>query len=136
MRHHAKIYIFHYEYIDPGPEDPRRIYSIYKFLTENASINHTNFTGITNIGNIMTEIPIREVTTEEILEVYTNEHADFLEKVQFLNENKLLSDNEHGESVYINNNSYFSATFSCGGAIEPYKVVVEGKVKNHSKELS
>ena len=30
MRYHAKVFTSYSEYIDPHPEDPRRIYRIYK----------------------------------------------------------------------------------------------------------
>ena len=34
MRYHAKIFTSYFEYIDPHPEDPRRIYRISKKLAE------------------------------------------------------------------------------------------------------
>ncbi|EDO18283.1 hypothetical protein Kpol_1039p32 [Vanderwaltozyma polyspora DSM 70294] len=130
MRYHAKIYTSYYEYIDPHPEDPRRIYRIYKILAENGLIRDPALSGIDDIGDLMCKIPVREATSEEILEVHPKEQLEYLEKTQYLNRDELLSKTELGDSVYFNNDSYFSAKLSCGGAIEACKAIVDGKVKN------
>ncbi|CCF59742.1 hypothetical protein KAFR_0H03320 [Kazachstania africana CBS 2517] len=130
MRYHAKIFTSYFEYIDPHPEDPRRIYRIYKILAENGLINDTMLSGVDDIGDIMLKIPVREATADEILEVHSREHLEFLESTTTMNREVLLKETEKGDSVYFNNDSYMSAKLSCGGAIEACKAVVEGKVKN------
>lgn len=130
MRYHAKIYTSYFEYIDPHPEDPRRIYRIYKILAENGLIVDPTLCGSDQIGDYMLKIPIREATNEEILAVHSKEHLEFIESTQNMNKDELLKATEKGDSVYFNNDSLLSARLSCGGAIEACKAVVEGKVKN------
>lgn len=130
MRYHAKIFTSYFEYIDPHPEDPRRIYRIYKILAENGLIKDPMLSGVEDIGDLMLKIPVREATTEEILEVHSKEHLDFIEKTANMSREELLKETEKGDSVYFNNDSYASAKLPCGGAIEACRAVVEGKVKN------
>ncbi|CAB4252800.1 similar to Saccharomyces cerevisiae YNL021W HDA1 Putative catalytic subunit of a class II histone deacetylase complex that also contains Hda2p and Hda3p [Maudiozyma barnettii] len=130
MRYHAKIFTSYFEYIDPHPEDPRRIYRIYKILAENGLINDPMLSGVDEIGDLMLKIPVREATRSEILEVHSKEHLDFLEKTEQMSREELLKETEKGDSVYYNNDSLSSAKSSCGGAIEACKSVVEGRVKN------
>lgn len=130
MRYHAKIFTSYFEYIDPHPEDPRRIYRIYKILAENGLINDPKLSGVDDIGDLMLKIPVREATTEEILQVHSKEHLEFIEKTASMNREELLKETESGDSVYFNSDSYFSAKLPCGGVIEACKAVVEGRVKN------
>ncbi|ODV93557.1 hypothetical protein PACTADRAFT_46491 [Pachysolen tannophilus NRRL Y-2460] len=130
MRYHAKIYTSYYEYIDPHPEDPRRIYRIYKILAENGLINDPQLIGRNEIGDLMLKIPVREATEEEILLVHSEEHLKFIESTTLMNKQQLLEATEKGDSVYFNHDSFLGAKLSCGGAIEACKSVVEGKVKN------
>ncbi|CAI4050276.1 histone deacetylase HDA1 SKDI_14G3010 [Saccharomyces kudriavzevii IFO 1802] len=130
MRYHAKIFTSYFEYIDPHPEDPRRIYRIYKILAENGLINDPTLSGVDDIGDLMLKIPVRAATSEEILEVHTKEHLEFIESTEKMSREQLLKETEKGDSVYFNNDSYASARLPCGGAIEACKAVVEGRVKN------
>ncbi|VEU20445.1 DEKNAAC101306 [Brettanomyces naardenensis] len=130
MRYHAKIYQSYLEYIDPHPEDPRRIYRIYKILAENGLIDDPTLSGRDNIGNLMLKIPVRPASNAEILAVHSAEHLKFIESTQTMDKEQLLKETETGDSVYFNNDSYTSAKLAAGGAIEACKAVVEGKVKN------
>ncbi|KAH3684991.1 hypothetical protein WICPIJ_004023 [Wickerhamomyces pijperi] len=130
MRYHAKIFTSYHEYIDPHPEDPRRIYRIYKILAEAGLINDPTLSGIDDIGHLMLKIPVREASAEEILLVHTKEHLQFLESTTAMSKEDLMKSTEKGDSVYFNNDSLLGAKLSCGGAIEACKAVVEGKVKN------
>ncbi|SCU90881.1 LAMI_0E03950g1_1 [Lachancea mirantina] len=130
MRYHAKILTSYFEYIDPHPEDPRRIYRIYKILAENGLVSDPTLSGVDDIGDLMQKIPVREATKEEILKVHSQEHLEFIEKTGNMTREQLLKETERGDSVYFNNDSYLSAKLSCGGAIEACKAVVEGRVKN------
>ncbi|AET38814.1 histone deacetylase HDA1 Ecym_3324 [Eremothecium cymbalariae DBVPG len=130
MRYHAKIFTSYFEYIDPHPEDPRRIYRIYKILAENGLIEDPTLSGVDDIGNLMLKIPIREATEDEILLVHSKEHVEFLKTTNTMSREQLLKETEAGDSVYYNNDSLVSAKLSCGGAIEACKAVVEGRVKN------
>ncbi|CAL9729994.1 histone deacetylase Hda1p [Monosporozyma unispora] len=130
MRYHAKIFTSYFEYIDPHPEDPRRIYRLYKILAENGLINDPMLSGTDDLGDLMVKIPIREATNEEILEVHSQEHLDFIESTSRMSHDELLKATEQGDSVYFNNDSFASAKLPVGGAIEACKAVVEGRVKN------
>lgn len=130
MRYHAKIFTSYYEYIDPHPEDPRRIYRIYKILAESGLITDPTLSGIEDIGDLMQKIPVREASSEEILQVHTKEHLDLIESTVSLSKEQLMELTEKGDSVYFNHDSYLGAKLSCGGSIEACKAVVEGKVKN------
>ncbi|KAH3670322.1 hypothetical protein WICMUC_004891 [Wickerhamomyces mucosus] len=130
MRYHAKIFTSYFEYIDPHPEDPRRIYRIYKILAESGLINDPTLSGAEDIGELMLKIPVREALAEEILLVHSVEHLNFLESTTSMTKERLLEETEKGDSVYFNNDSFLGAKLSCGGSIEACKAVVEGKVKN------
>ncbi|EDO16732.1 hypothetical protein Kpol_1003p37, partial [Vanderwaltozyma polyspora DSM 70294] len=130
MRYHAKIFTSNFEYIDPHPEDPRRVYRIYKILAENGLIKDENLSGLDDIGDIMLKIPVRTATEEEILAVHTREHLDFIENIESQSREELIKLTEKADSVYYNNDSYYSAKLSCGGVIEACRAVVEGRVKN------
>lgn len=130
MRYHAKIFTSYFEYIDPHPEDPRRIYRIYKKLAEAGLIQDTSLSGSEELGPLMEKIPIREARTEEILEVHSPEHLKFISLTEEMTRDQLLEETEKGDSIYVNNDSYLLAKLSCGGSIEACKAVVEGKVKN------
>ncbi|KAH3662609.1 hypothetical protein OGAPHI_005861 [Ogataea philodendri] len=130
MRYHAKIFTSYFEYIDPHPEDPRRIYRIYKILAENGLIDDPTLSGRTQIGDLMVKIPVREATKEEILLVHTEEHLQFIESTRQMSKEQLMELTEKSDSVYFNNDSLLSAKLSCGGAIEACRAVVEGRVKN------
>lgn len=130
MRYHAKIFTSYYEYIDPHPEDPRRIYRIYKILAEEGLITDPTLSGSDDIGDLIVKIPVREASEEEILEVHTKEHLNFLKETTAMPKEQLLKITETGDSVYFNHDSFFCAKLSCGGVIEACKAVVEGRVKN------
>lgn len=130
MRYHAKIFTSYFEYIDPHPEDPRRIYRIYKKLAEAGLVLDKSLSGTDDIGPLMEKIPIREATAEEILEVHTEEHLRFVTSTEGMSRDQLLEETEKGDSIYVNNDSFLLAKLSCGGLIEACKAVVEGRVKN------
>lgn len=130
MRYHAKIFTSYFEYIDPHPEDPRRIYRIYKKLAEAGLIQDSSLAGSDEIGPLMLKVPTREASAEEILEVHSEEHLKFIQSTETMNRETLLEETEKGDSIYVNNDSYLSAKLSCGGTIEACKAVIEGRVKN------
>lgn len=130
MRYHAKIFTSYFEYTDPHPEDPRRIYRIYKKLVEAGLVQDYSLSGIDELGPYMEKIPIREASADEILEVHSEEHLKHIQSTETMTKDELLKETATGDSIYVNNDSFFSAKLSCGGAIEACKAVVEGKVKN------
>lgn len=130
MRYHAKIFTSYFEYIDPHPEDPRRIYRIYKKLAEAGLIQDKSLSGSEDIGPLMVKIPTREATSAEILEVHSEEHLRYIAMTEAMSRDQLLEETEKGDSIYVNNDSFLLAKLSCGGLIEACKAVLEGRVKN------
>ncbi|EDK41884.1 histone deacetylase HDA1 [Lodderomyces elongisporus NRRL YB-4239] len=130
MRYHAKIFTSYFEYTDPHPEDPRRIYRIYKRLAEAGLVQDPSLSGIDELGPFIEKIPIREATIEEILEVHSEKHLEHIQSTETMTKDELLRETATGDSIYVNNDSYFSAKLSCGGTIEACKAVIEGRVKN------
>lgn len=130
MRYHAKIVTSAFDYVDPHPEDPRRIYRVYKALAESGIIIDPKLEGLEKVGDLMLKIPIRFASDDEILLVHTKAHLDFIKSTTTMTRQQLIEETEKGDSVYFNNDSYTSALLSCGGAIEVCKAVVERKVKN------
>lgn len=130
MRYHAKIFTLYFEYIDPHPEDPRRIYRIYKRLAEAGLITDPKLAGIDDIGPLMVKIPVREALADEILQVHLEDHLKYIALTELMTRDQLLEETERGDSIYVNNDSYILAKLSCGGTIEACKAVIEGRVKN------
>lgn len=130
MRYHAKIFTSYFEYIDPHPEDPRRIYRIYKRLAEAGLIVDPSLLGSEDIGPLMVKIPAREASDDEILQVHTAEHLRHILLTEAMTREQLLDETERGDSIYVNNDSFLLAKLSCGGLIEACRAVVEGRVKN------
>lgn len=130
MRYHAKIVTSAFDYVDPHPEDPRRIYRVYKALVESGLIIDPKLEGLDQVGELMQKIPVRFASDEELLLVHTKSHVDFIKSTTVMNKEQLVDETEKGDSVYFNNDSYTSALLSCGGAIEVCRAVVERKVKN------
>jgi len=147
MRFHATV-----DEDDMHPEDPRRIYEIYKALCMAGLIDDPTFTGVVKRNDIMAGIRAREATMAEALLVHTQEHWDFLEGTKGRDHGgggdmtgtrvgadgicvglglKELQDlSRDGDSVYFNAESFFCSRLSCGGAIETCDAVMSGKVKN------
>ncbi|KAK9464085.1 uncharacterized protein V1516DRAFT_100484 [Lipomyces oligophaga] len=131
MRYHAKIINNAHDYLDPHPEDPRRVYRIYKALADAGLVGLAGATGAMHISSmVMQHIPAREAEKEEVTLVHDEKHWAFIERTTHMVEAELKSHTNEGDSVYFNNFSFFCARLSCGGVIDTCKAVVEGKVKN------
>uniref|UniRef100_A0A060T6R8 Histone deacetylase n=1 Tax=Blastobotrys adeninivorans TaxID=409370 RepID=A0A060T6R8_BLAAD len=130
MRYHSRIVTSPLDYVDPHPEDPRRIYRIYKAIAEAGLITDPLLQGVDDLGPLMQKIPIRKASMEEILEVHTKEHLDFVASTVTMSRDELIQVTETGDSIYVSNDSYDSALLSCGGTIEACRAVVEHRVKN------
>jgi histone deacetylase 6 len=130
MRYHSRIVTNSYDYVDPHPEDPRRIYRIYKAIAEAGLITDPDLKGATELGPLMDKVHTREATDQEILSVHTQEHLDFIESTTRMSREQLIEETDKGDSIYLSNDSHLSAKLSCGGAIEACRAVVERKVKN------
>ncbi|CAN6611217.1 histone deacetylase Hda1p [Trichomonascus vanleenenianus] len=130
MRYHCRIVTSPMDYVDPHPEDPRRIYRIYKAIAEAGLLRDPDLRGAEELGPLMLKIPVREAAEEEILMVHTRAHLEFIASSVAMTREQLLHETEKGDSIYLSNDSFLCAKLSCGGAIELCKAVVERRVKN------
>ncbi|KAF3923438.1 hypothetical protein ABW21_db0207220 [Orbilia brochopaga] len=128
MRFHATL-----DEEDLHPEDPRRIFYIYKALCDaGLTVPPARWMSGTNgyVEGLMRRIPVREAKKDEVLLVHTLDHWKYLEVLPDMDRDSLLAITMLGDSVFYNNESFFCAKLSCGGAIDTCKAVWEGYVKN------
>jgi histone deacetylase 6 len=125
MRFHATV-----DEEDLHPEDPRRIFEIYKAICAAKLIHDPKFLGVVKQNDLMAGILARPVTKEEALLVHEEQHWKFLESTQQLGVKDLQRLSKDGDSVYYNAESFFCARLSCGGVIETCFAVMDNRVKN------
>lgn len=132
--------------LEPHPEDPRRIYHIYRELCQAGLYKDPQF-NVPIIDRPLERIRAREATAPEICLVHTAAHYHFVESTAGKIE-PAMSYSKHShihlampdedlvrlerqcDSVYLNRLTFSSALLSAGGAIETCKAVVSGRVKN------
>ncbi|CCG80536.1 Histone deacetylase clr3 [Taphrina deformans PYCC 5710] len=114
--------------IDDHPEDPRRIYHIYRAIEQ---------AGLTSISALTVEgqrplrrIPAREILQEEVLLVHSVSHWESMLATANMTYDQLIKLGTISDSMYFNNESAYCARLACGGAVETCKAVVTGRVKN------
>lgn len=143
MRYHATV-----DEGDMHPEDPRRIYFIYRALVEDGLIDDEDDPMSSQLppAPILVKFRAREVTKVEACLVHTEAHWKFIESTSSKSDLEVLETLAYfpigmplrelqestrvGDSVYFNNESFFCGRLSCGGAIEACRHVVEGNLKN------
>lgn len=145
MRYHAEVAATSGENVHP--EDPRRIYYIYKELCEAGLVDDKKYPPMVKMP--LLRIDAREATRDECLLVHTRDHYEFVKStagkelppergmrtnsfVAEMSDEKLidLSDEANMDSIYFNALSYFSSKLSAGAAIETCRAVFSRKVKN------
>ena len=124
MRFHSVI-----NPMDDHPEDPRRIFRIYKKLEEAGLVSLPHVSDPVD-AKTLKRIPVREVEREEILLVHDLNHWESMLATAYMSYEQLETLGRISDSVYFNNESAYCARLACGGAIETCKAVVEGRVKN------
>lgn len=123
MRFHAVI-----NPIDDHPEDPRRIYRIYRAIEE---AGLTSIAALTAQGTrSLRRIPVREVLRDEVLLVHDLDHWESMLATANMSYDQLIKLGTISDSVYFNNDSAYCARLACGGAIETCRAVVQRRVKN------
>ncbi|KAL8868025.1 MAG: hypothetical protein Q9174_005266, partial [Haloplaca sp. 1 TL-2023] len=132
--------------LDFHPEDPRRIYHIYRELCQAGLYKDPQF-NVPLVDQPLQRILAREATPSEICLVHTVDHYNFVastagkvlqnrSKTTVTNistaqtEEDLIHLERTLDSVYVNKLTFASALLSTGGAIETCKAVMSGKVKN------
>ncbi|KAI7849184.1 hypothetical protein BDC45DRAFT_449100 [Circinella umbellata] len=103
---------------EPHPEDPRRIYSIYKCMLDNGLLNDC------------VRLPIRQATKNEILSIHDARYYNTLIKTKDMSREELEKEAERYNSIYLNAHSHESTLYSAGGVIEACSAVVTDKVRN------
>lgn len=136
---------------DYHPEDPRRIFKIYKELCVAGLIKDDMLSTGALIPNPLVRIPVRDVTEAEVCLVHDKKHFDFMRSTsrtfgafriplivadadvkdfpEMTPEELVLLEKEF-DSVYFNTVTFQCALLSAGGAIETCRAVASGQVKN------
>lgn len=124
---------FHSE-LKPGadelhPEDPRRIYYIYKELCQ-AGLVKDQMAQAPIVNEPLSRIAARRATLEEICLIHTPELFKFIESTQVMPDEQLSYLEQEHDSLYFNRLSYETALLSAGGAIETCLAVAKRSHRN------
>ncbi|KAJ5948031.1 hypothetical protein N7466_001046 [Penicillium verhagenii] len=111
------------------PEDPRRIYYIYKELC-GAGLVEEHIPSQNNARKTLKRILARPATEDEISTVHTKEHFAFVSNTQAMSDKELEKLEADWDSIYFNRLSFESALLSAGGAIDTCLAVAKGQVQN------
>lgn len=115
---------------DFHPEDPRRIFKIYKELCM-AGLVHDPLLNTGNlIPNPLLRIDARNVTESEVCLVHDKKHWDFMVTTARMALDDLVVLERTFDSIYLNVTTFGCALLSAGGAIETCRAVTSRKVKN------
>ncbi|KAL9033688.1 MAG: hypothetical protein Q9180_005813, partial [Flavoplaca navasiana] len=115
--------------LDFHPEDPRRIYHIYRALCQAGLYKDPQF-NVSTIEKPLERIQARNATASEICLVHTVNHYNFVASTAAMTNESLIHLERMHDSIYFNPLTFASALLSTGGAIETSKAVVGGRVKN------
>ncbi|KAJ6155880.1 histone deacetylase [Penicillium chermesinum] len=125
MRYHCEVRPLS----DLHPEDPRRIYFIYKELCKAGLVDDPDSTRPL-APQTLQRIPIRSATQEEIRLIHSEPHWEFIESTQRMSDDTLVELEHSRDSIYFNRLTFDASLLSTGGAIETCLAVAERKVKN------
>ncbi|KAL8773912.1 MAG: hypothetical protein Q9209_001342 [Squamulea sp. 1 TL-2023] len=115
--------------LDFHPEDPRRIYHIYRELCQAGLYKDPQF-NVPIIDKPLERIPARNATAPEICLVHTANHYNSVASTAAMTDESLIHLERMYDSIYFNKLTFSSALLSAGGAIETCKAVVSGRFKN------
>ena len=104
-------------YGDTHPEQSNRISEIYNKLETN------------KLTDLCTHIPIRPATEAEILTTHTQEYLNQIKTSHNASDKVLNNLEKKYNSIYLNQSSYSSALYSCGGVIELCEQVISDKLQ-------
>ncbi|KAL4795013.1 hypothetical protein BDV19DRAFT_179123 [Aspergillus venezuelensis] len=111
------------------PEDPRRIYYIYKELCRAGLVDDVESTRPL-VARPLKRINARNATEEEIVSVHTSAHYAFVESTKDMSDEELIALEHTRDSIYFNKLTFAASLLSVGGAIETCLAVAQRKVKN------
>ncbi|CAD0054141.1 unnamed protein product [Aureobasidium pullulans] len=114
-----RIYAIYKELVDAGlvddpstgvhPEDPRRIYAIYKELVDAGLVDDPS---------------------TEVCAVHSERHWEFVISLELWENEDFHDGGSQMDSIYLSKNSPMCARLSAGGAIEACRGILNGHVKN------
>ncbi|GLI79815.1 histone deacetylase hda1 [Penicillium ochrochloron] len=111
------------------PEDPRRIYYIYKELCRAGLVDDPE--SIHPLApQPMKRINARSATEEEITLIHSEAHYAFVKSTQDMSDEELVYLENNRDSIYFNRLTFTSSLLSAGGAIETCLAVARRQVKN------
>lgn len=111
------------------PEDPRRIYYIYKELCQ-AGLVKDQMAQEPIVSEPLSRIAARRATEKEIRMVHTSELFGLVKSTQEMTDEELTHLEHSHDSLYFNRLSYETALLSAGGAIETCLAVAERSHRN------
>ncbi|KAJ5673297.1 histone deacetylase [Penicillium longicatenatum] len=114
---------------DLHPEDPRRIFYIYRALCK-AGLVDDPASARPLAPQTMKRILARRATYQEISSVHTEAHYDFVKSTTEMSDTDLLLLESQRDSIYFNRLTFQASLLSAGGAIETCLAVARGDVKN------
>ncbi|MCJ1462316.1 Histone deacetylase hda1 [Pseudocyphellaria aurata] len=115
--------------LDFHPEDPRRIYSIYKELCL-AGLVDDKMSTQPIVSRPLQRVNARNATQAEICLVHDTKHFNFIERTKDMSEDMLVHLERQYDSIYFNRLTYASALLSAGGAIDTCRAVAGRQLKN------
>ncbi|CAG7915585.1 unnamed protein product [Penicillium olsonii] len=125
MRYHCEVK----PESDLHPEDPRRIYYIYKELCR-AGLVDDEESARPLAPKTLERIGVRDATEEEITMIHTDAHYAFVRSTREMHNDDLILLEMSRDSIYFNKLTFASSLLSAGGAIETCMAVAERRVKN------
>ncbi|KAJ5795323.1 Histone deacetylase class II [Penicillium paradoxum] len=125
MRYHCEVR----PQSDVHPEDPRRIYYIYKELCRAGLVDDPDSCRPL-APKTLQRIDARNATEDEVTLIHTDAHYAFVYSTKDLPNEALIQLEKDRDSIYFNQLTFASAILSTGGAIETCLAVAQRKVKN------
>ncbi|KAJ5270139.1 hypothetical protein N7497_009102 [Penicillium chrysogenum] len=125
MRYHCEVR----PQSDVHPEDPRRIYYIYKELCRAGLVDDPE-SSRPLAPKTLQRIHARNATEEEVTLIHNDAHYAFVQSTTEMPNHVLIQLEKDRDSIYFNNLTFASAILSTGGAIETCLAVAQRQVRN------
>ncbi|KAJ5517621.1 Histone deacetylase class II [Penicillium expansum] len=125
MRYHCEVR----PQSDVHPEDPRRIYYIYKELCRAGLVDDPE-SSRPLAPHTLQRINARDATEEEVTLIHNDAHYAFVRSTTDMPNEVLIQLEKDRDSIYFNNLTFASAILSTGGAIETCLAVAQRQVRN------
>ncbi|KAL4805033.1 hypothetical protein BDV18DRAFT_141785 [Aspergillus unguis] len=125
MRYHCEVR----PTSDVHPEDPRRIYYIFKELCRAGLVDDVESTRPL-VTRPLKRISARNATEQEISLIHTEAHYAFVKSTKDMSDEELIALEHTRDSIYFNKLTFAASLLSVGGAIETCLAVATRKVKN------